>query len=487
MGGFFEYLSSFLNHPVTLALGGFAVFCLVVLWGLNNVRVGKPKPWRPTDTPWLNAVFAAAIGLSPILTILFVAVLAMLVMVGWHIFASGMIANDPDNLRWYVLSFVALLTALGGIIGTPLAIIRIWNSERQTSTQEEALFNEKINAAALDLAARRQVTRIVGHGANQRVLTEWQDDLVSRNAAINRLQGLANERSDSAPRIASLLSVYVVELSAEHPAQVAPKGASPIALRNWAEKLDDKRSDMEKAAQTLGRLLDIDGNDMPGATIDLRDAILQGFDLRDLSFKAARLRDAHLERTNLWGAHLEGADLWGAHLEGADLRGAHLEGADLRDAHLEGAYLGDAHLEGANLGDAHLEGADLWGAHLEGADLRDAHLEGADLWGAHLEGAYLGDAHLEGANLGGAHLDEKTSLPAASLRGAAGRDVDWSTVNISQYQVNSMFGDASVELHRDLKRPVHWPDTKLDWQEFDNEYRKWLANPASYLPPQNRS
>jgi len=298
---------------------------------------------------------------------------------------------------------------------------------------------------------------VTGQGAEERVLSEWQDDLVARNAAIDRLEGLVHERPEAADRVASLLSVYVVELSAEHPPEEPPEDATPGALGTWARGLTPKRSDMQRAAQVLGRLRKIPGVTLQKGRIDLRRANLQGFDLRELDFTKARLNDAHLE----------GANLWRAHLEGTNLGGAHLEGANLWRAHLEGTNLGGAHLDGADLGDAHLEGAILWSAHLEGTNLRSAHLDGAILWSA--------------------HLDEKTSLTDAALRGASVREVDWSMVNISQDQVNSIFGDASVTLPAGITRPAHWPDTELDPLSFEAEYNKWRVAPTTYTPPQDRS
>ncbi|WP_072338101.1 MULTISPECIES: pentapeptide repeat-containing protein [unclassified Paenibacillus] len=86
---------------------------------------------------------------------------------------------------------------------------------------------------------------------------------------------------------------------------------------------------------------------------------------------------------------------------GADLIGAKLQGADLRGANLRGAYLIAANLRGA----------DLRGADLIGADLRDAELHGADL----TESLFL-----------------------------------------TQAQLNSAKGDASVKLPPILSRPAHW-------------------------------
>ncbi|HHS88816.1 MAG TPA: pentapeptide repeat-containing protein [Rhodobacteraceae bacterium] len=319
----------------------FAVLCALVLWALNNVRLGKPNPWKPTDTPWLNGVLWFAALFSPVLLVLFLTVLAMLALVGWQILGSDTIAKDPDNLRWYVLSFVGLLTALGGIIGTPLALIRIWTTERQTATQEEALFNDKINAASEALAARRQVTRVIEAEGEEKVLTEWQDDIVTRSAAIDRLEGLVHECPEAAGRVASLLSVYVVELSREHPPQVPPKDASPDDLGAWARKLTPVRSDMERAVQTLGRLAQIEGVKLQDGRIDLRGANLQGFDLRGLDFSGAKLALSHLDGANASHSSFERSDMLGISAIGINLECANLSYADLSPANTieEKSYL----------------------------------------------------------------------------------------------------------------------------------------------------
>jgi len=269
-------------------------------------------------------------------------------------------------------------------------------------------------------------------------------------------------------------------------------------------------------------------DDFPGHRLDLRGTNLQGADLSGHWLQGARLGGAWLEGAHLWEARLEGADLGGARLEGALLGGARLEGAylgrarlegaNLGQARLEGAYLGWARLEGADLGGARLEGADLLGARLEGAHLGGARLEGADLGEARLEGAYLGQALLEGAYLGGALLEgadlgqarlEGANLGEARLEGvnlwlarvdagtcftgattqhAAAKDVDLSMVKLSDTQVKSIFGDASVILpggvtpgHSDW--PAHWPVWELDVETFHDEYHKWRENPAAYRPP----
>jgi len=54
--------------------------------------------------------------------------------------------------------------------------------------------------------------------------------------------------------------------------------------------------------------------------------------------------------------------------------------------------------------------------------------------------------------------------------------------------LKDMFGDASLTLpgghgpeHEDW--PTHWPRHALGPEEFDEEWRKWLADREGYTPP----
>ena len=331
------------------------------------------------------------------------------------------------------------------LLGAPFVIWRAVVAQKLADTQAESLFNEKINTAAIDLAYRRQVTRAVAPGGSYQLHQDfWEDDLVTRAAAIDRLEGLAHERPDAAPRIARQLSIYVRELSREYPAQDPPKDAPPDTLRGWAAGLTPARPDMEKAAQSLGRLQEIDNAPLAPGDIDLREANLQGFDLEGLSFAKALFKGTRME----------------------------------------GAYLFMVHFEMAKLFDAHLEGASLFGAHLDGVRLLGAHLEGAHLIGAYLKGANLNEAHLEGAYISMADLDETTILTDASFRGAAVRNVDETTIKLLRPVWADIFADGSVPMPLDdPDRPAHWPRQALETEEFFKEWRKWQADPDTYTPP----
>ena len=79
---------------------------------------------------------------------------------------------------------------------------------------------------------------------------------------------------------------------------------------------------------------------------------------------------------------------------------------------------------------------------------------------------------MQGANLSGAQMDEKTSLKAAPLRGAALREVDYKDISLTQEQVDEMFGDGSVELPLTLTRP-DWPVEVLHPTDFITQWRAW--------------
>ncbi|WP_242494312.1 pentapeptide repeat-containing protein, partial [Loktanella sp. IMCC34160] len=308
-------------------------------------------------------------------------------------------------------------TLVAALLGAPFLIWRTMVAQKTVDHAAKSLFNEKINAAVQDLYSQRQVTWT---NDDEEHFNAWQDDVVKRNAAIDRLLGLAEEAVKDNPkevhRIASMLSVYVRELSKEPElrAKTPPKGVSPDELYAWAIKLEVARSDMEKAVQTLGKLRRLIAEDDDKPKIDLRDANLQRMDLRSFDFDSANLSEAKLQGADLSEAKLQGADLsraelqgailFGAELKGADLSGAELQGAILSRAKLQGAILFGAELQGADLSRAELQGAILFGAELKGADLSRAVLQGANLSGAKLQGAILFGAELQGADLSGAEL-----------------------------------------------------------------------------------
>ncbi|WIY23592.1 pentapeptide repeat-containing protein [Parasedimentitalea psychrophila] len=396
--------------------------------------------------------------------------------------AGDGIAPDPNEqkmeLRIALVRLTAFTATLGAVIALPFTVIRLkltgeqnetaaeqaQTAAEQARTAIESLFNDKINAATDDLHAMRQISKTMeGVDGKKTTQTLWQDDITRRNAAIDRLEGLANERPDTAPRISRLLSVYVRELSREYPPVETPEGATPDGLKDWASTLKVQRSDMENAVQVLGRLQGIKHVDPSAITIDLRGANLQGFDLKRLE----------LSESNFSHAKMQGADLSWAEMPGANLSNAEMQGADLSWAKMQGA----------NLRGAEMQGADLSNAEMQGANLRRAEMQGADLSEATLKGADLSRAEMQRANLSGAEMDERTSLTTATLQAAAVREVDYTTLPQMRDFIDGIFGDGSVTLPPDTAWPAHWPKHELGYSEFEIEWKKWRDDPDNYEPP----
>jgi len=426
---------------VALVLGSGLVFAL--LHGPHHKRpsvIERVRSFFQLDQLPLGVVFLGVLLWVMLFTTLFIGLIYVITEAVRTPYPEGV--DDRWNFRFALAKLTAITAVIGALIAFPFTVWRIRLTREQVKLTDTSLFNEKFSAAATGLAARKQVTQIAQKGDSKTVLTEWADDLVSRAIAIEQLEGLAKERPAEAPRIARILSAYLAEVSRDHPAQQPPEGGDAPALEDWAENLMP-RSDMQKAAQTMGRIRTISGVALGDVVLDLRFCNLQGCDLTNLNFDKAMMQGARLQDTRMWCTNLEGAGLTQAQMQEACLQGAQMQGAR------------------------------LWEAQMKGADLTEAQMQGATLWGA----------QMQGADLRKTEFDAETDFLGADLSGAQIYSVDFSHTGISAKQLNSAFGDGSTTLPAGMARPVHWPQAELEIIHFYDEYHKWRKNPAAYTPP----
>ena len=276
--------------------------------------------------------------------IIFALLFCGLVLVIWtFILATVPNTSIPEEIwdwRFSLVKLTALTATMGAVVALPFTLIRLTHSRRQTQTAKEALFNNKIDAAVSDLHAQRQVTRWIGDDASN----GWEDDVTRRNGAINRLEGLAGEDPNAAPRIARMLSVYLREVSQQAPIELSPKTDDTEALLSWSKQLAPTRSDTQNAAQTLGRLISLRDASVDLGDIDLTRTNLQGFDLSILDFNNANFEEAMLEGTDFFGANLSGAFFRDVQLCGAKLRHINAKSAVFYAAALQGVDFFEANL-----------------------------------------------------------------------------------------------------------------------------------------------
>lgn len=237
---------------------------------------------------------------------------------------------------------------------------------------------------------------------------------------------------------------------------------------------------------------DFERADLRGANFE--NARMQGGGLKDARFAGANLYGAQLQRANLVRAQLQGQQLPEAQLQEAlliaaklqeiELENANLQGADLSGAWLQRANLPSSNLQGAHFSHAQLQDANLGEAQLQWARFNYAQLDGASLWSAQMQYADFFAAALQGAELFDIEIDEHTDLAGSNLRMAAFKAVNLIGKNSRRIPFARTFGDASAILPDGFSRPGHWPDFDMDYEEFQEEWRKWKADPDAYVPPQ---
>ena len=153
--------------------------------------------------------FSQARWMGPFISVFLIILVVVLVFVVLVAFFQASFRVPPYHSDSDGSAIRNVGLVLAALFGLPFIVWRSIVAARQVNISDEALFNDKINDGAKELRARRELTRIVVRNGEEVVIRELEDDLVARAAAIDRLEGLANERNDVAPRIVRLLATYV--------------------------------------------------------------------------------------------------------------------------------------------------------------------------------------------------------------------------------------------------------------------------------------
>ncbi|SFN34594.1 Pentapeptide repeat-containing protein [Roseovarius lutimaris] len=406
--------------------------------------LGFAKPFNYAAAPWLgpivSGVMVTVVGGLFLLAIASAAKMLVLAVFGAPILSTGR-----------SLSIGGVTVAL---IGAPFVVWRSIVAQKTLNVTEQGHITDRINKAVEGLGAEKTVKR----DGDERT----EPNLEVRIGAIYALERLSQDSERDHIQIMEILCAYIRQNAQAQDVALPKDKATPEKWRAWAIRgREHPRLDVDVALKVIER----------------RDETRKQHET-DKGYRLGFER-APLRKIILTGRDLTGADLRDAQLQGADLRAATLQGADLWGAQLQGADLWDAQLQGATLGGAELQGADLWDAQLQGAVLRAATLQGAT----------LGGAELQGADLGFATFDGDTNLTAATLRGAAVRFVDFTEIAKIEPHLEGMFGDGTVILPgghgpKHESWPKHWPKFELGYKQFDKEWKKWLADPEGYVPPE---
>ncbi|MBU2982896.1 hypothetical protein KO498_13845, partial [Lentibacter algarum] len=329
-----------------------------------------------------------AILLAPVWLFLFAHILWAL----WQLAVTFSPTEKGSDLRWHILAFVGLITALGGLLSAPLALVRVWTTERQTRTAEQGHITERITKAVEQLGAEKTVKKLNDDGQTVETSEPNIEVRIGGLLSLERIaqDSTADDKGRDHVRVMEIVCAYVRENSNATPPQDFPEPdwkplkddptekqrKAHIAEREarlgnfvtesiafkWAQTLPKPRADIQQALDILGRrgsaqrqvearwgkdaalnatwVFDTPCPHLPEEPTEapLSPDILRAYKSKLDAWKQSI--DAYQGyRLDLRGANLQGADMSTGIYAGARLEAARLEGADLFGARLEGAYL----------------------------------------------------------------------------------------------------------------------------------------------------
>ena len=453
---------------VSLILAGVTLCKWIIFAILPRLDKRVPPEWVNS----LKSRFGVIVGTLVLISVLifgliFIALFGLAVIITFLLLLSVLSDNSVVDTHQSPSSSLGLGALLVALLGAPLLIWRSIVAQKTVNVTEHGQITDRINAAVASLGTEKQVHQplINEEGiplykkdksvkpGGRKPITEivTLPNMEVRMGGIYALERIARDKLVFHTQIMEILCVYIWENS---PAGKTDENGNEAQIPDGIkDRTDiDLRADIEAVLKVLrrrtkdqieqeqkwpGELADeSDSDGYSGYRLDLRGTDLQDHDLRGINLNHARLQSANLQYVKLQGAKLQGAKLWRAQLQGAK----------------------------------------LWRARLQEADLENANLQGADLRGVKMSEGTI----LEGANLKGAAVRYVNDTTLKKLRPF------WHDISANG---SAIFADGSVReafdaLGTKKDWPAHWPTGTLDDEDFDNEWRKWRADPKNYIPPE---
>ncbi len=526
------------DHVQTLILA--ALLAVLVLGAYRWTRRGGRRGSSP-EPETLSAIRSLAILLVPVWFLLMARILWGL----WQLSATFDPSVQGVELRWHVLAFIGLVTALGGLVSAPLALIRVWTTERQVRTTEQGHMTDRITKAVEQLGAEKEVSRVMRNvtyeeNGKKRTLFEgrledsdlpvhpdevdygpWQvvqrtvPNIEVRIGGLLSLERIAQDSTNydkgrDHVRVMEILCAYVRENAPAEGAEQNPLARGPDesllskkpfhSVRQWIDQLDRPRNDIQIALTIIGRR----SQDQIRIEQEHRDSgrsfyrvDLSHTCLRKANLDGADLSNAVLFKSLLEGTYCNNADLSGTNLIYAKMTGLTAVACTLDRADLSGADVSEALLDKAKLKDVTLSHTRFVSAQLCAAEIRfparpalgtvnRAFFNYCTFGPSNdLEGSAAvlkGDLHAVSFE----HRNIETLGYPPEINGMGFRAADLSSGTVPKNWMDYSFGDANVTLPEGRERPAHWPRWELPNRgkhNFDDEWRKWQADPEGYVPP----
>lgn len=285
----------------------------------KNKKIG-PLEWlgfkRKLDfsqARWLGSMIGAILMLI-LLVLIFTATMTLFAFLQAGL-RLGPYANDNDGSAIRNVGLV-----LAALLGAPFVIWRAVVAAKQVAIADDSSFNDKIDTAVIALTSRRETTRIHEQNNLDVIITEWEDDLVARSAAIDRLESLVVEQNAIAPRVVKMLATYIRgNFSCS---DLTP--SDDLKIRNLP------RMDLQHAIDAIGRIYKIAAKvDSSKWRLELTGCNFDGVNFSNGYFRATNFERCRFEAAIFDGGNFEGCLFYNSLLNYSDFRGSNFRGARL--------------------------------------------------------------------------------------------------------------------------------------------------------------
>lgn len=469
----------------------------------------KAQTARNEEPATLTGLRVLAVLLAPIWLLIVGYILRSLGAMAMDFDATLNNTKDGTELRWHVLGFVGLITALGALVSAPLALIRVWTTERQTRTSEQGHMTDRISKAVEQLGAEKMVKNAEGE--------RTVPNIEVRIGGLLSLERIAQDstRYDKGRdhvRVMEILCAYVRENA---PASGAvdfpfPQGCKQETLEEkrkstpgWLSNELTARVDIQTALSVIGRRtsnqIKIEKSyptrGEAGYQLDLSRT-----NLRNANFEFLNFANANFFRSQMQGIFAKGAVFSGANFTYCELTGASAPRANFSNARLEIADLSHANMQESDLRDCKISHTHFVRTQLTGAKIRFRQNSG----NSEVNRAFFIDSDFKGTLLQGdmnGIIVKLRTLPEEMIpRGVFAIGFQDCRIGMLRQMFDSIhletiesyawlevtFGDASVTLAGNSAKPEHWPTWELPSggkHSFLDEWREWQSDPDNYTPP----
>ncbi|WP_282091605.1 pentapeptide repeat-containing protein [Epibacterium ulvae] len=502
-------ISLSLTHPQTV------VIVSTLLIGLLTAIVAAAlwvQPTKQKETHSLNWIKFYSLLLAPIWLFFLCATIFIL----WQLLTQFDPTLTTNDLRWQALAFVGMLTAFGGLASAPLALVRVWATERQTRTAEQSHVTDRIAKAVEQIGAEKTIRR-QRRNSEGKLQYEFNDsdepdykkpifeELTIPNIEV-RIGGLLsleriaqdsvlNDGGRDHVRAMKIICAYIRNNAPVHDAGTIAKDRF-VRMRNnhVVSKQDDTpfsaddrvhtevwnlprpRPDIQFALEIIGkrtraqRHVEIAAN----YAMDLSRCNLQRADLTGLNFSKASLFETRLD---------------GAFLQNADFDHGNLRGAVLTKANLKNTSFSHSRLASTDFSYALLENITFKGNEFSFTYFTEAQLDNVT-FDLNLPSNAVNRIWLERPNLLSLKLSGKICGSMNTLINPPIKDIEpkHSSVVfrnaeveayvIGQFDAYRTFGDGSVTVING-ERPAHWRDDVLSDAAFEAAVVGWKTSRPS--------